>query len=608
MFIITFSACNPNEDIYDDLDNAKPEYEGLVENFVFSSDDYSTASKNALKVAVTHDDSTYAKFINSMEAFNKFYTAEDYVGSIIADYFPEYGKNSRAYVTYNYVVELPEDLVMYANAKEYKFDADDYVSVGENVGIAGYLFPEFNPDFYIADVLKKSISDAVAGDISRIEYKYSEVNPVIGSSTTFKEDFSDGLGKFDTTNVVGSNGWYSSGYDGVFYASMSGQVYPDNMDNEDWLISNPIILGNDASIMFNFTHEVKYLNHRWDQLSVAISSDYDGSDISGATWDVIDWGDVADTALIGFDYDPYNSGDIDITSYANETIYIAFKYTSSTENAAKWHVMDVTVSPIKETDESVVVYGKTPYAKSDFYKYSGSDWSKVEDVYCLSDADYAAMGDPGDGNMFTLNILPQDYLPKFLDAKYPGAGNGVTKTIVYQYESDIDDEITLATQYTYNDGWESAYDYIQEVTNQFVNNGDAWLFDPTITFTMTSTNYQFIVDYVKSKISPDYIDKYGTAESYYGAGAYYSEFNISTGSWDSSVFDSWEEAVEKAIGTILLPSLYPDATTMVNGVDMYFVVIFKAYDAGDKYYSMKFQVSKEGADVEFTLVEGPTEV
>lgn len=605
MFVIVFSSCDPNEEIYDELDNAKLPFAGTIPSYIFNADDYSTASKAAKidAVSIGDNDSTYANLIKSMEAFNSYYPAEDYVGSVLADAFPEYGKKSRAYVTYNYVAELPEDLATYTNATEYKLDADDYASIGENVEIAGYLFPEFNPDFYIANVLNNSISGVESGDIYRISYKYSEVNPVIGPSTTFKESFDNGLGKFDTTNVLGSKNWYVSSYEGSNYMSMSG--YKQN--TEDWLISNPIELSNDANISFNFTHEIKYLNHQWDQLSVLISDDYDGSDIAGATWNVIDWGLVADTANLGSGYDPYNSGDIDITAYANSTIYIAFKYTSTIDNAATWHILDVMVDPIKETDESIVIYGKTPYAKNDFYEYSGSDWSKVEGVYCLSDADYAAMGDPGDDDMFSADVLPQDYLPNFLSARYPEAGSGVSKTIVYQYDSDLDGEITLATEYTYGDeGWESAYNYIQEATNQFVHNGTEWLFDPTITVEMGSTDYQIIVEYVKNNISADLLDSYGTFESYYGAGSYYRNFDI--GAYDKAEFgsgdDDWQNAVEEAIGLRLLPVLFPDAQLQANGVDMYYRVIFQTFKSGTKTnYAMNFQVTKAGPNPEFTLDE-----
>ena len=605
MFVMIFLACNPNEDIYDDLDEKNAEYEGLIENYVLTAADYSTASGVAKKDAVSVGDldSTYAKLIKSMEAFNSYYSAEDYVGSVLAKNFGEYGNGSRAYVTYNYVAELPEDLAVYSDATIFELEAEEYENVDELVAIAGYLYPNFNPDFYIADVLTDAITGAVANDIYCIKYKYSDVNPVIAITSSFEEGFTTGLGKFDSTSVTGSKGWYASSYGSDFFAKMSGY----QQVNDDWLISNPIVLGNDANIVFNFTHAIKYLNYHWEQLTVAISTDYNGSDIAGATWDVIDWGDVIDTtgATIGTDYTFYSSGDIDISAYANNTIYIGFKYISDLDNAPTWEIKDVTVTPIEPV--YAVSYGKTPITKSDFYEYDGSDWSKVEGVYCLNEADYEAMGDPGIDNMFSSDILPQDYLPKFLDAKYPEAGSGVEKTIVYQYDSDIEEEITIATTYEYGEnGWESDYDYIQVTTNQFVHNGEEWLFDPTISRELSSADYQIIVDYVKNEYGDEFLDSYKTADYIYGTSAYYSEFNIAN--YDEEKFgggdNDWQNAVKEALGEVLLPILYPDAQLQVNGVNMYYRPVFLIYDSGTMTnYAIKFQVTKAGPEPEFTFDE-----
>ena len=600
MFIIAFSACDPNENIYDDLDKLVPEYEGTVESFIFTADDYATASSYAKKdaVGIGDADSTYAKLIKSMEAFNNYYPAEDYVGSVLAEYFPEYGKNSRAYVTYNSIATIPEESGLYTNADVYSFVAADYEMIDSLVSYAGYFYPEFNPDLYLQKYLPSIITGANDGDIYLVNYLYSDVTPLFPEVATiywFEEEFVDTLGQFDTTNVIGSKSWYSSGYGDDTFAKMSGY----GQDNEDWLISDDIVIGNEDNVTLNFTHAIKYLNDQWDQISVLISEDYDGSDIEGAEWTAIDWGLVADTASLGSDYTFYPSGDIDISSYAGKTINVAFKYTSTTANAATWEILDVAVVT------GAKIIGPAPSLYKDFYKLSGTSWSKVEGVHCLGSNDYDAMGDPGDDGSFSNDILPQNYLPKFLDALYPEAGEGVSKIVVYQYDTDIEDEITLATKYIYKDGeWESMYDYIEEATNQFVHNGEKWLFDPTIVVEMSSSNYQLIVDYVKTNISADYIDKYGTAESYYGAGAYYKNFSISDGYWEADVFDSWEKAVEEAIGTILLPELFPDAQLQANGVDMFYRVIFETFKSGVKVnYAMNFQVTKAGPDPEFTLDE-----
>ncbi|OFX23014.1 MAG: hypothetical protein A2041_07455, partial [Bacteroidetes bacterium GWA2_31_9b] len=547
-------------------------------------------------------DSVNADFIKTYKYFTDEIKAQDYVSFLLNKNYYLFGPGSSAVISYDYNGEMPEDLVLYSNAFSYDLVETDYESVDDLVEVAGYFYPDFNPDLYISSIIENSITDADTNDIYRISYKYSNVNPVISITSAFEEGFETGLGKFDSTNIIGSKSWYASSYGSDFFAKMSGY----QQDNEDWIISNPIVLGADASITLNFTHAIKYLNDQWDQLSVAISSDYDGSDIEGATWDVIDWGDVADTALLGSDYTFYSSGDIDISAYANSTIYIAFKYTSTTTNAATWEIKNVTVTPIVPV--YAVTLGKAPIILYEYYQYSGSAWSKLDDVYCLNSEDYAGMGEPGDNNYFSSSIDPQNYLPTFLNAKYPTAGEGVSKIVVYNFFSDADDAtLTIADEYTYETGsWVSSYAYVVQNTGKWAVSATTlrWVFDPTETFTMVSPDYQIICDWVAINEDAVYLP-YSNTEIYYGASAYYENFDIRTGKWNADVFDEWKDAVEEAIGTILLPNKYPAATLQVNGVDMFYQVIFDTYSGSYSTYSMKFQVTKAGPEPEFTLVEGP---
>jgi hypothetical protein len=217
------------------------------------------------------------------------------------------------------------------------------------------------------------------------------------------------------------------------------------------------------------------------------------------------------------------------------------------------------------------------------------------------------MGSPGKYNNFSIDDNPRDYIPTLLKSMYPMAGEGVSKIVVYKYYTEAEVTITLADEYTYTNGeWQSLYNYIDETTNQFVHNGTKWVFDPTETYVMSSSDYQIIVDYVKDNYGDDYIDSYGTQEFYYGAGSYYSNFDIRSGKWNSEEFDSWDEAVKEALGTVLLPAVYPNATLQVNGVDMYYRVVFDTYSGSAARYAMKFKVTKAGPDPEFTFSEGPT--
>ncbi len=615
ILVVAFAACNPNEDLYDELDDLKGDFNGIIENYTLIDDDYGIAVEAALIDALNETDTTYAELLESMLAFNSYFTAENYVGSILAERFPEYRKDSRAYVTYNYVVDLPEDLALYTSADEYEVTSDDYETVSFEVGVANYFHPDYPADFYLPEILDNSVSGASADDIYRIYYEYANENPVISEdlATNFTESFDDGLGQFKGFDIANpEKNWRPSSFGSSYYASMSGF---GGGDVEDWLISDPIELDDDVSIAFNFTHEIKYLNHRWDQLAVAISNDFDGVNIETATWDTIDWGDVADTASLGSGYDPYNSGDLDISSYANSTIYIAFIYNSSAENAATWHILDVEVNPIKEYYP--ILHGKTPYVMSDYYQYTGTEWEKLEDVYCLNEDDYAAMGDPGDDNYFSADILPQDYLPNFLTAKYPTAGQGVEKIVVYDYNSELEGTITLATMYEYtSNGWESAYDYIGENTSQYVHNGLKWVFDPTVTLEMSGSDYQLIVDYVRDNIDGGLIDSYGTADYYTGASAYYGNFDLRVsvrvdnypeayGSLtEAEAMELIDESVQEGI-VFMLQSKFPDAVPEVSGITVDYFITYDTYnnDYSRSNYTAHYRCTSAGTPPLFELQE-----
>lgn len=605
--LIILNACNPNEDIYDQIDANKDPLTAEIE-YTLTSADYSTIASLAL--AANENDTVNADFIKTYKYFTEDIKAQDYVAFLLNKNYYLFGPGSSAVVYYDYNGSVPDDLAVYSDATIFEFEAGDYESVDDQVGVAGYFYPDFNPDFYVPEIINNSITGAETNDIYCIKYEYSDVNPVIAITTSFLEDFTSGLGKFDSTSVTGSKGWYASSYGSDFFAKMSGY----QQVNEDWLISNPIVLGNDANIVLNFTHAIKYLNYHWEQLTVAISMDYDGSDIAGATWDAIDWGDDIDTtgATIGTDYTFYPSGDIDISAYANNTIYIGFKYISDLDNAPTWEIKDVTVTPIEPV--YAVAYGKAPIVKNDYYQYSGSDWSKLENIYCLTSEDYSAMGDPGNDFYFSSDIDPQDYIPTFLKAKYPTAGEGVSKIIVYNYYSNAEEKtVTIADEYTYESGvWVSSYAYVVQNSGKWAVSGTTleWVFDPTETFEMSKSDYQIVCDWVATKVAASEIDAsflpYSNTEIWFGASAYYDNFDIRSGKWNSTEFSKWENAVEEAIGTILLPAKYPAATLQVNGVDMFYKVIFETYIGTYSTYSMKFQVTKAGPDPEFTLVEGPT--
>ncbi|MFC2152236.1 hypothetical protein ACFLSE_06875 [Bacteroidota bacterium] len=419
-FIVGFSACDPNEELYDELDEIKPPYSASID-YLFTADDYETASGFAIMDAITDDDTTNAENIEDMEAFNMYFTAEDYVGKVLGELFPEYNLKSTANVTYNNFIGGLDYLDNFETATSYELVTADYDAMGEDYGDPGY-YDNFSSSIDIEDYIP------------------------------------------------------------------------------DWLL-------------------IKYPS-----------------------------------------------------AVANDIVKITYAYYSGS---------------LEDRDA--------------YFSFDGTEW-ELSDAYVLTSADYDSMGAPGAYDNFSSSVPPGDYLPAFLLNKYIYAQSGDSKVVVYQYYSG--GVSTKAKEYRFDGSVWTEYDAIETVTNQFVHNGEAWFFDPTITVVMGSTDYQAIVDYVNVTFGAEYINSYGTAEFIYGADAYYGNFDGAD--WDQTMFADWAEALEKAVSEALLPSLFPTATILVNGVDMYYQVIYATYNSGTSgTWLVKYKVKTE-SPLEFELVEGPT--
>ncbi len=594
---LAFSSCDPMADIYDELDASNTGYKNSVE-YTLVSDDYETIGD--LAESVNADD---AAFIAGKMYFNDTIQAAEYIPPFLAEKFPALSQGSVALVTYDYNVEMPEDLTMYTGADEYTVSDDEYESLDDVLQATHYYSPAYAPEVYIPMVLADGVADPDEGDIMLVNYEYSDVDPQVdfdnvADEVVWQENFNGSLGTFTAFDLLGDQEWTSASYGDDEYAKMSG-FSGSAQDNEDWLVSGAIDLTGESEIYLNFRNAANYVGGQWDQLTVLISTDFDGSDVAGATWDQLS----GYTQPAGNNWVFVESGKIDISSYAGQTIYVAFRYLSTTSNAATWEVDHVEILKPGTTPP---VIGKDPWPCSAYYEYGSGEWSLMEDVYHLNAADYNAMGSPGNYDNFSSSDLPQDYLPNLLDAKYPLAGQDFEVVVVYKYYTGTIGTVTLADRYVYNNGaWESTYNYVSPKTSQFLFSDGKWVFDPTVMFTMTADDYQLIVDWVADNKGAEYIDSYGTQEFYHAAGSYYANFDLRPGKWDETVFSTWQDAVTSAIGDVLLPVKFPEAVAQVSGIDVNYIVEFETYGGPTGRFSITFQCTKSFPNPEFTLVEGP---
>ncbi|HKJ42481.1 MAG TPA: choice-of-anchor J domain-containing protein [Sunxiuqinia sp.] len=587
---LLFSACHPMEDINKAIDDQNP---------------ITNINKD---IAVTLTDADYEAMKGNVakdHAFSASDPAKNYIPAFLKDLHPALTEGSVANITYKLKNDYP-DLTPYTKAPEYELSDADYENASTTIGVAKYFSPLNPADKYLPSILNSAIPDAQDGDIYLVSYMYSDVEPkesTIQDVTIFSFDFTDDLGDFTPISITGDQVWIQDSYSGDGYAKMSGYA-GGNVDNEDWLISPQIDLTGSTNTTFNVTQTAKYVNDKWDQLSIMISTDYNGTDPTSATWTTL----TLPNLPTGNDWTYVNSGDVDLSAFDGEKIYIAMKYVSNADVAATWEITDLAVKGQKVmTTKSAKI--TDPIAIQEFYTYN-SNWKKTSDAYYVTTPDFDSMGEgsgePGQYNNFSSSINPDNYLPQLLQLKFPYGQEGDVMNVAYKYYSG--EVKTYGDQYLVKDGMWQKYDPIVVKTDQFIlANTNEWVFDPTVNYTMTTDDYQTIVDYVKTNIDPSHISSYGDSEDYFGTNAHYAEFQIGSTNFDHDQFATWQDAVKEAIGTAFLPDKFPNATAKVDGIDVNYKVTFAIYESGQMVnYVITFQCTKSGPNPEFTYVDGPT--
>ncbi|MFW5705879.1 MAG: choice-of-anchor J domain-containing protein, partial [Bacteroidota bacterium] len=189
---------------------------------------------------------------------------------------------------------------------------------------------------------------------SQIDYKTDGTPPMAQAITgespyILFTDFNQDWGGWTPVSVTGDQEWVRTDQYGIEdspCAKMSGYS-GGALENEDWLISPAIDLTNSSGEILNFYSAMKF---EGPQLELMVSTDYDGSgDPSAGTWTDL----TAMAAWSPGDYEWTESGNIDISDYADGMLYIAFVYHSTTEEASTWEVDNILVSETTSVGEKL---------------------------------------------------------------------------------------------------------------------------------------------------------------------------------------------------------------------------------------------------------------
>ena len=456
---IILMGCNPNEDIYNDIDGQENPVVG-TDAFKMSSDDYAELS-----------DETNNDFYETYESFSSIDDAKSVLPEFIADRYPFWGKGSSVTVDFNLFDGNPENVSDYINADDYELEQEDYPTAAANA-----FFPSEDPSDYLEDILENKIENPTEGQIVLVEYKQYIGQPSIGLTPFVSYDFAGSFDGWTATNVSGPQEWVSN----QSYAQASG-FSGGEVANEDWLVSPQIDLSNETNLNFQISQALNFADDV-SLVEILVSKDYSG-DVAAATWAPIN----LEITPAGNSNDFILSEDYDFSAYDGEMVNIAFKYTSTDSDAGRWRVEAMALKVVGISGETVT--------NTKYYQFDGSYWNEVDEAYYLSSDDYDSMGEesgqPGRFNNFSSSVLPENYLPQFLTINLPFAQEGEELFVIYKFFQGGDiGTVVKGNLYTVIDGvWSASISSLQ-----FGNDGSTWVPDNTIAYTFSGGDYDTVSD------------------------------------------------------------------------------------------------------------------
>lgn len=585
------AACDPMDDIYNEIDAEGTTNTQTMDEYVLTDADYETISTTAVKAATSDEEKALANAVKTDKALNDFVSAEKYIPNIIAKMLPSWGKGSSVGVTYRYQNNPSDFILQCRTVTNTSLSNKDYEAIWGEGSPVKFLAPAHAPGTVLPAWLSEKYKEAKKGDLVLVDYKYDESNPVFAGEELFSQNFETIVANEDIVlegwqhiALKGDRKWQGKTYNNNGYAQYSANGFKDG-EVDTWLISPAVeITTKDANLSF----DIKFGYYNADCLDVLISDSYNGDGII----DVQKWNSVKDQFTYpeglpdGYNNNFVNVGKSSLAAYVGKSIYVAFRYVGE---GPKAKTTTVQLDNVSISSAVLAPTNEKPY--NSLYKFDGNNWEIDSDsrLAVVTPADYDAMGSPGSHDNFSSSDAPENYLPQFLSRSFPYAQEGDSKAVMYKYYNkvtiiEVDEYLFKNGKWTLNDNTE-----LKEKIN-FVNNGTAWLFDPTVTKSLGSEDYLILEKWVKSNKDAGYMDpKYGNSEYWFGGSSYYVNFNIQLAKRrsndpdgvvpadDKEAKDYLLSMVQKGI-ELILATQYPTVGAQVSGIDCFYIITAKVYD------------------------------
>jgi len=208
---------------------------------------------------------------------------------------------------------------------------------GSLTGIVGIYTTETNPALFTTLDLQIYVRDPSSADFTTTRCTSSGIPPLLG------KDFNDGSvtsGGWTTQLVIGTLNWTVGEFGGQSYGNMSNYNGSTNEINESWLISPSIDLSGATAPALSFNNAYSYTGNA---LEVLVSTNYSGAgNPNVATWTSFTGGALWSS---GF-FEWVNSGPLNLSSYTQNGVYVAFKYIGSASDGSTWELDDIKIEEI----------------------------------------------------------------------------------------------------------------------------------------------------------------------------------------------------------------------------------------------------------------------
>lgn len=614
--LLLLSGCDYNEENFKGLDEMTQPENVLNLDYTLTAENY----KSFAKETTPYISSYFASEEEADELFPAWLAKKYYTAS----------PTSVVRVTFN-LKDQPSTLlkpytkIVYTGLEK----NEDYVPTFYPAGTyAPYLNTEAEKNI-ITKLLNVKYVNPKKGDYVMVGYNFSDDPIQTVETPVFNYDFeadavADPLEKLGNwyINVTGDKKWKLLNYSNNNYIQYSANGAAGVC--EAWMVTPEVaIVGNDKNLAFDIN--VGYFDA--DCLSVLISTDFDGKDVTKATW-----ADVTTNFTIPQDksYAGFKpAGVMSLAEYAGKKVRVAFKYLGNGDKDNKktttYQIDNVVIGKDIPKPVSVKPRFKLFQCTTDG-KWSDFINGPKNNAICPLYSDYTAMGAPGTNLYFSSTVLPENYLPSYLVNNAAAFGllypqNKDARVLIYKYYNATSKKIEAqAAEYIYSSEagrWEYNNQIVPKI-RQYAFDGAKWLFDPSTTVTLkakgdkpTADFYQIITDWVKVNKGAEYVTSFGNNDYYYGGSAYNNNFDFRPAAWKGQNGAAYGEKSDEELKTLMysrlpeafipgLEATYPNAEP-VEGVNVIYTVNFLIYDgSATTSWTIKYEVT---AKAKFTYVE-----